>query len=108
MPHAHALQSRVLEVAHDGVQLHHRIGDRRARGEHDASSSGQFIQIPALEEHIRAFLGVCLLDAGHIDHPKVGEQLFSDGTHRLLELFANVPNDEETFIARLAKLVTDD
>ena len=39
--------------------------------------------------------------------PKVGEQLFSDGTHRLLELFTSVPNNEDSFISRLAKLVTD-
>ena len=38
---------------------------------------------------------------------KIREQLFPDGTHKLLELFSSVPNDEEMFIARLAKMVTD-
>lgn len=36
----------------------------------------------------------------------VFEQLFSDGTEKCLGLFKSVTNDEETFIARLAKLAT--
>lgn len=38
---------------------------------------------------------------------KVFEQLFADGTDKCLGLFRTITNDEETFIARLAKLVTD-
>ena len=36
----------------------------------------------------------------------VFQQLFTDGTDKMLALFKTVTNDEETFIARLAKLVT--
>lgn len=39
--------------------------------------------------------------------PAAFEQLFPDGTHRLLELFKTVSNDEASFIARLARLMTD-
>lgn len=38
---------------------------------------------------------------------KVFEQLFSDGTEKCLGLFRTATNDEETFIARLAKTATD-
>lgn len=37
---------------------------------------------------------------------KVFEQLFTDGTEKLLQLFKTVTNDEETFVVRLAKLAT--
>ena len=37
----------------------------------------------------------------------VFEQLFPDGTEKCLSLFQSVTNDEETFIARLAKISTD-
>lgn len=37
----------------------------------------------------------------------VFEQLFPDGTDKCLILFKSVTNDEETFIARLAKIATD-
>lgn len=39
--------------------------------------------------------------------PKVFEQLFSDGTDKCLALFRTISNDEDTFIARLAKATTD-
>lgn len=38
---------------------------------------------------------------------KVFEQLFSDGTERCLTLFRAISNDEDAFIARLAKATTD-
>ena len=63
--------------------------------------------ITPVEMETRASLAAIIEDWTASLDPKVREQLFPDGTHRLLELFANVPNDEETFIARLAKLVTD-
>ena len=37
----------------------------------------------------------------------VYEQLFADGTEKCLSLFRSVTNDEDTFIARLAKIATD-
>lgn len=37
----------------------------------------------------------------------VYEQLFPDGTEKCLSLFRSMTNDEETFIARLAKVCTD-
>lgn len=37
----------------------------------------------------------------------VFEQLFPDGTEKCLALFKSITNDEETFIARLAKIATD-
>ncbi len=37
----------------------------------------------------------------------VFEQLFPDGTEKCLLLFRSVTNDEDTFIARLAKIATD-
>ena len=37
----------------------------------------------------------------------VFEQLFPDGTDKCLILFKSVTNDEDTFIARLAKIATD-
>lgn len=39
--------------------------------------------------------------------PHVFEQLFENGTDKCLGLFKEVTNDEETFIARLAKAATD-
>ena len=41
-----------------------------------------------------------------LDHT-VFEQLFPDGTEKCLALFKSITNDEETFIARLAKIATD-
>lgn len=38
---------------------------------------------------------------------KVFDQLFPDGTEKCLGLFKTITHDEETFIARLAKAVTD-
>lgn len=38
---------------------------------------------------------------------KVFEQLFPDGTEKCLGLFKTITNDEDTFISRLAKTVTD-
>ena len=38
---------------------------------------------------------------------KVFEQLFPDGTEKCLLLFRSVTNDEDTFVARLAKVATD-
>ena len=37
----------------------------------------------------------------------VYEQLFADGTEKCLALFRSITNDEDTFIARLAKIATD-
>ena len=37
----------------------------------------------------------------------ISEQMFPNGTEKVLELFKNPTNDEDTFIARLAKLCTD-
>ena len=39
--------------------------------------------------------------------PHVFEQLFENGTNKCLGLFKEVTNDEETFVARLAKAATD-
>lgn len=39
--------------------------------------------------------------------PKVFEQLFPDGTEKCLGLFKTITHDEEVFIARLAKAITD-
>lgn len=60
-----------------------------------------------LETENRVSLAAIIGDWVETLDEKVTEQLFPDGTHRLLELFRIVPNDEATFIARLAKLVTD-
>lgn len=60
-----------------------------------------------VEPENRASLAAIIDDWIATLDPKVEEQLFPDGTHRLLELFDSVPNDEDTFISRLAKLVTD-
>lgn len=38
---------------------------------------------------------------------RIFEQLFSDGTEKALGLFRSITNDEDTFIARLAKIATD-
>lgn len=38
---------------------------------------------------------------------KIFEQLFTDGTEKCLTLFKSVTNDEDDFIAKLAKLTTD-
>lgn len=38
---------------------------------------------------------------------KAFEQLFADGTEKCLGLFRTISNDEETFISKLAKTVTD-
>lgn len=38
---------------------------------------------------------------------KAFEQLFNDGTEKCLGLFKTISNDEEVFISRLAKIVTD-
>ena len=39
--------------------------------------------------------------------PKVFEQLFTDGTERCLALLRTISNDEDAFVARLAKASTD-
>ena len=61
----------------------------------------------AVDTESRASLAAIIGDWMERLDPKVTEQLFPDGTHRLLELCRSVPNDEAMFIARLAKLVTD-
>ena len=60
-----------------------------------------------IEAESRASLAAIISDWNERLDPKTNEQLFSDGTHRLLELFKAVPNDEAAFIARLAKRMTD-
>lgn len=39
--------------------------------------------------------------------PAIFEQLFADGTDRVIELFKNITNDDHQTIASLAKIVTD-
>lgn len=39
--------------------------------------------------------------------PKVFEQLFSDGTEKCLTLLRTISNDEDSFLARIAKATTD-
>ena len=39
--------------------------------------------------------------------PHIHEQMFPDGTEHCIALFRNQTNDEDTFVARLAKLCTD-
>ena len=65
-----------------------------------------FSKVP-IEAESRASLAAIIGDWIEDLDPKASEQLFQDGTHRLLELFKSVPNDEAVFIARIAKLMTD-
>ncbi len=68
MSHAQLLEGAVLQVAHDGVELHHGVGDRCAGGEGDALAAGDLVQVLALHEHVRALLRVGLGDARHVAH----------------------------------------
>lgn len=45
MPESQLLQGAVLQIAHIGVQLRHRVADRRARSKRDALPSGQLREI---------------------------------------------------------------
>ena len=51
------LESAVLEIAHDRVQLGHGVAHRGAGSEHHATPAGDLVQIAALAEHIAGFLG---------------------------------------------------
>ena len=60
-----------------------------------------------LEGDVRPSLAAIIEDWMDTLDSRITEQLFPDGTHKLLELFESVPNDETAFVARLAKMVTD-
>ena len=60
-----------------------------------------------LDGDVRSSLAAIIGDWMDTLDSRIMEQLFPDGTHRLLEMFKSVPNDETTFIARLAKMTTD-
>lgn len=45
MPESQLLQGAVLQIAHIGVQLRHRVADRRARSKRDALPSGQLREV---------------------------------------------------------------
>ena len=76
MSHAEPLKCAVLQVAHDGIELHHAVGNGCAGGKSDALSSGDLIQILALHEHVRTFLRVGLGYSCHIAHLGVEKSIF--------------------------------
>ena len=50
------LESAVLQVAHDRIQLRHAVGHRRSGRKHHAAPTGNLIQVAAFSEHIAGFL----------------------------------------------------
>ena len=76
MSHAKPLQRPVLEIAHDGIELHHGVGDRGPSREGDTPASCDLIQVLAFHEHVRTFLRVGLGDTCYITHLCVEEGVF--------------------------------
>ena len=70
-----ALQLAVLQVALHGVELRHRVGHRRARGEHRAASAGLLVEDAALHEQVGRLHGLALGDAADVSHLGVEEQV---------------------------------
>ena len=61
-------QGSVLKVALHGVQLCHRIADRRTCCKHDTASSGQLVHVLAFQIHVAGFLCFRRRKASHIAH----------------------------------------
>jgi len=67
----------------------------------------QFVSVESKENLKKMSLASIITDWCDTLEQGVFEQIFSNGTERMLGLFQTVTNDEYTFIERLAKLVTD-
>ena len=76
MSHAEPLKCAVLQVAHDGIELHHAVGNRCAGGKCDTLSPGNLIQILALHKHVRTLLCVGLGYTCHIAHLGIEKSIF--------------------------------
>lgn len=66
-----------------------------------------FVSAESRENLKRMSLASILNDWCETLDQQIFEQIFSDGTNRMLGLFQTVTNDEYNFIERLAKLATD-
>ena len=64
-----------MQIAHDRIELDHAVGDRGPRGEGNALSAGQFVQILTLHEHVAGLLRVRLGDACDVAHLRIEKQI---------------------------------
>jgi len=70
------LQCLVLQIPLNGIKLNHTVWNRRACRKHNATPSGDFIQISAFHKKIAGFLCFCLSYTTHISHFRVEIQIF--------------------------------
>ena len=75
MPHAQLLEPVILQIALDGIELRHRVGNGRAGCKDDTASTGQLVHIAALGKHIRGLLRVRGREPGHIAHLGVKKEV---------------------------------
>ena len=75
MAKAEFLKRIVLEISHDGIELDHRIADRRSGSKGDPFSTRNLVHVLALHKHVRTFLRVSLCDASHVSHFGIKKQV---------------------------------
>ena len=73
---SHLLQGVILEIPHNGVQLHHRVADRGSGCKGHALATCQFVQVLTLCKHIAGLLCIGLGDTCDISHFCVEEHIF--------------------------------
>ena len=76
MAQSHLLQGVILEIPHNGVQLHHRIADRSSGCKGHPLAACQFVQILTLCKHIAGLLCIGLGDTCDVPHFSVEEHIF--------------------------------
>ena len=76
MAQSHLLQGVILEIPHNGVQLHHRIADRGSGCKGHPLTACQFVQILTLCKHIAGLLCIGLGDTCDVPHFCVEEHIF--------------------------------
>ena len=76
MAQPHLLQGVILEITHNGVQLHHRVADRGSGCKGHALAACQLIQVLTLCEHIAGLLCIGLGDTCDVPHFCVEEHIF--------------------------------
>ena len=70
------LKGIILQVAHNGVKLHHTVRYGSACRKSDSPAAGKFVHILTLHEHIRAFLCVRLRYSRNITHFRIQKEVF--------------------------------
>ena len=70
------LECGILEIALDGVEFHHRIGDGCAGSKDCSTPSGQLIKIAALHKKVAGFHCLGLCDTAYISHFGIEIEIF--------------------------------